>query len=616
MKINAYITPLTQMAPLVLTSFLAYGAANISSSNQLVVADNTTTTPIPWWKNAVFYQIYIRSFKDSNGDGVGDFNGIIDKLDYIQQLGVDTLLISPHYDSPNVDNGYDIRDYKQVMKEFGTMADFDRLMIELKRRQMRLIIDIVANHTSDSHEWFKNSQKSVTNPYRDFYFWRDPNNNHPPNNYISIFGGSAWQFDPTTGQYYLHYFSKHQPDINWDNPNVREAIYDAIGFWLDKGVSGLRFDSIPTISKFTDFPMLKDPEFIFSAYNNGPNLHRYLKEMHQRFKPNYEIVTMGEMAGVKDNDIYEYVSSAHNELDMAIDLNLFAVGRDPRFFWKYNHWTVKQFCRVIDNLQQATETPWTSFFLTNHDNSRALSFFGVDHGRYRIASAKALATITLTQRATPVIYQGEEIGMTNYPFQSIDEFNDLRAHQDWETYVLSGKIPSTTFIQNLSKTSRDNSRTPFQWDNSAQAGFTTATPWMKVNPNYPTVNAKAEVSSPSSIFHYYRELIALRHRIPALVVGSYNDISKNNRDIYAYTRTLNDDIYLVVVNFSNHPHTFKLTDNNRIAAVLIESSPSRQPLLQQSVISLKPWQSGIYRLRRTNNRPLNRLMSFAAQPAP
>ena len=564
MKINTFITTLTQMAPLVLTSFLAYGAANVSSSDQLLVADNTASTAIPWWKNAIFYQIYIRSFKDSNGDGIGDFNGIIDKLDYIQHLGVDTLLISPHYDSPNIDNGYDIRDYKQVMKEFGTMADFDRLISEIKRRQMRLIIDFVANHTSDSHEWFKNSQASTENPYRDFYFWREPKNNNPPNNYISNFGGSAWQFDPTTRQYYLHYFSKHQPDL------------------------------------------------IFSCYNSGPHIHRYLKEIHQRFKPKYDIVTIGEMAGVQDDHIHQYVNDHNNGLDMAISLNLFAIGRDPKLFWKYHNWTVKQFRQVIDQLQQAAGSPWTLFFLNNHDNTRALSFFGVDHGRYRIASAKALATITLTQRATPIIYQGEEIGMTNYPFQSIDEFNDLRAHQDWETYVVSGHIASTTFLQNLRKTSRDNSRTPFQWDNSAQAGFSTGTPWMKVNPNYPSVNAKAEMTTPTSIFQYYRELIALRHRIPALVIGHYHDVSQNGRTIYAYTRTLNHDSYLVVVNFSKHPQIYRLADNDRIAAVLIESSPSQQSTAQQTVISLKPWQSGIYRLRRN----INRSLSFTDRPTP
>ena len=596
MKIHPFITTIAQMTPLICTCFLASAEANIPAAVDAISQRPPSPIQTPWWKNAVFYQIYIRSFKDSNGDGIGDFKGIIEKLDYLQHLGVNTLLISPHYDSPNIDNGYDIRDYKQVMKEFGTMADFDRLISELRRRGMRLIIDIVANHTSDTHAWFKKSQESKTSPFRDFYFWRDGKGSQPPNNYLSIFGGPAWEFDTATQQYYLHYFSTHQPDLNWDNPNVRAAIYDSIGFWLDKGVSGLRFDSIPTISKFTDFPMVKKPEMIFQAYNDGPHVHTYLREIHDRFKPRYDIVTLGEMAGIDDKRLQNYAGDGRNELDVAISLNLTTLGRDKQLFWKYRGWTVKQFRHIIGQLHRSQHTPWTLFFLSNHDIPRALSYFGIDHGKYRSASAKALATITLTQRATPIIYQGEEIGMTNYPFQSIDELHDLRAHRDWDTYVVHGTLAPTTFFTNVRKTSRDNSRTPFQWDNSAYAGFSTTTPWMKINPNYVAINAKAQISTPTSIFNYYRQLIAVRQKIPAFTLGNYRDVSPNGQDIYAYTRTLDHETYLIVVNFSKQPQTYPLPETYRIASVIIDSSARPEGEAQQTAIQLAPWQSGIYRL--------------------
>ncbi|OSM99723.1 glucohydrolase [Lonsdalea populi] len=563
-----------------------------------------------WWKEAVFYEVYPRSFKDSNGDGIGDLNGLIEKLDYLKTLGINAIWMTPHYDSPNTDSGYDIRDFKKIMKEYGTMADFDRLMAELKKRDMRLMIDVVINHTSDQNHWFVESRKSKDNPYRDYYFWRNGKNGGAPNNYRSFFGGGAWDKDPQTGQYYLHYFSKHQPDLNWDNPQVRNALYDIQRFWLNKGVSGLRFDTLATYSKIPGFPNLTDEEQMFfaQAYTQGPNLHRYIQEMHQKLFTQYDVVTAGELFGVPTSQVPLFFDQRRKELDLIFTFDLIRMDRDKDQRWLRRDWTLRDFKQVIarnDNL--AGDYGWNTFFLSNHDNPRSLSHFGDDRPEWRERSAKALATVLLTQRATPFIFQGEELGMTNYPFKSMSDFDDLEAKGFWQDYVATGKVKPDVMMANLKQTSRDNARTPVQWDASANAGFTTGTPWLKVNPNYTEINAAKEIAQPDSIFNYYRTLIALRRQTPGLIYGHYADLSPENLDVYAYTRTTHDVRYLVVVNVKAQPVRYALPASMTIDRTLIESGANGAPAHNATSLTLQPWQSGIYRLNRSDVKCVSRL---------
>ncbi len=415
-------------------------------------------TPM-WWKEAVVYQVYPRSFKDSNGDGIGDLPGITSKLDYLKELGVDVIWLSPHYDSPNADNGYDIRDYRKVMKEFGTMADFDALLAGIKQRHMRLIIDLVVNHTSDEHRWFVESRKSKDNPYRDYYFWRDgkgPDGSQPPNNYPSFFSGSAWQYDPATKQYYLHYFAVKQPDLNWDNPKVRAEVYDLMKFWLDKGVDGFRMDVIPLISKPAGLPDLTPEQLknVPAAYANGPHMHEYLQEMNRNVMSHYDVMTVGEALGISLEETPLMVGDDRHELNMIFNFDAVRVNRDGRL-WK--SWTLPQLKAIY--AKHATELDahcWDTVFLSNHDNPRLVSSFGDDSPEYRVASAKLLETMLLTLRGTPFIYQGDELGMTNYPFKGIGDYNDIEAKNGYKADVLTGKVSEADYLANLRHMSRDN----------------------------------------------------------------------------------------------------------------------------------------------------------------
>ncbi|OSN10508.1 glucohydrolase [Lonsdalea iberica] len=553
-----------------------------------------------WWKEAIFYQIYPRSFKDTNGDGIGDIQGIIEKLDYLKGLGINAIWMTPHYDSPNTDSGYDIRDYKKIMSEYGSMEDFNRLMVEMKKRDMRLMIDVVINHCSDQNEWFKESRSSKNNPYRDYFFWQEGKHGGPPNNYHSFFGGSAWEKDAKTGQYYLHYFSKHQPDLNWDNPKVRHDLYDIVRFWLDKGVSGLRFDTVGTYSKFPGFPDLTPEELTHYAvtYTQGPNLHKYIHEIYTQVLSQYpDIVTAGEVFGVPLKQVPLYVDQRREELDMVFTFDLILLYRHMTEKWRYRDWTLSEFKQVVQNMNDvAGEHGWNAFFLGNHDNPRAVSAFGDDREEWRSLSARALATLQMTQRATPFIYQGEELGMTNYPFKSISEFDDLETKGSWQDVVETGKVKATWFLENAKKTTRDNARTPFQWDAQKNGGFTTGTPWINVNPNYKVINAANEVAHDDSIYHYYRQLIALRHRTPALTYGKYTDLAPKNDDIYAYTRTTKEAKYLVVINFKEKVMDYALPQALTIDKALIESGAKAAPAHNASSLTLQPWQSGIYQL--------------------
>ena len=556
-----------------------------------------------WWKESVAYQVYLKSFKDANGDGIGDIRGLIQKLDYLKGLGVDIIWITPHYDSPNKDNGYDINDYRKVLKEYGTMQDFEELAAGIKKRGMHLMVDVVTNHTSSEHKWFVESRKSKNNPYRDYYIWRDGKNGGPPNNDLSYFGGSAWEKDDATGQYYLHYYSQNQPDLNWDNPKVREEIKAMLQFWIDRGVTGLRMDSISTISKnamFTDLTPQQIAHFP-EVYAAGPHIHDYLKALRNSLSQYNDLVIIGELPGVNLNKVLLFVDSRAKQLDMPILFNIIYLGRDTVTRWKQTFPVTlsglrKEICRSNTALGNHG---WNSFFIGNHDNPRALSQFGSDDPKWRVSSAKALATLLLTQRGTPFIYQGDEIGMTNFPYARISDFSDIEIKGFWKQYVESGQVSPEEFLKNIKITARENSRTPYQWDSSKQAGFTSGTPWINVNPNYKEINLKKELSNGTSVYAYYKKMIAVRHRIPALTYGSYQDIDLANNAVYAYTRTLGNERYLIVINFTSQTADYTLPEGLTLKATVIESDGTIKIAPKRNALTLRPWQSGIYALRQS-----------------
>jgi oligo-1,6-glucosidase len=553
-----------------------------------------------WWKEAVVYQVYPRSFKDSNGDGIGDLPGITSKLDYLQQLGVSVIWLSPHFDSPNADNGYDIRDYRKVMKEFGTMADFDAMLAGIKQRHMRLIIDLVANHTSDEHQWFVESRKSKDNPYRDYYFWRPGKTGadgkpQPPNNYPSFFGGSAWQFDPATREYYLHYFAVKQPDLNWDNPKVRQEVFDLMRFWLDKGVDGFRMDVIPLISKRPGFPDLTPAEMRHpqDVYANGPHMHEYLQQMNREVLSKYDDMSVGEALGISLEGTPEIVNENRHELNMIFNFDAVRINRDGKQ-WKM--WELPQFKAIYAAHARALgKQDWDTVFLSNHDNPRIVSSFGDDSPQFRVPSATLIETLLLTMRGTPFLYQGDELGMTNYPFKTIEEYDDIEARNGYKLDVQTNKIvTSETYLKNLSHMSRDNARTPMQWDSSSNGGFTTAAkPWLGVNPNYKEINAAAEVTDPDSVYNYTHRLIELRAKTPAFIYGDYQDLDPQHPHIFCYTRTLGSDHYLVVHNFSAQPIDYTLPGGATAGSLTMDNYGGNEQ--NTATLHLKGWESRIYK---------------------
>jgi oligo-1,6-glucosidase len=555
-----------------------------------------------WWKEVVVYQVYPRSFKDSNGDGIGDIPGIISKLDYLQKLGVNVIWLSPYFDSPNVDGGYDIRDYRKVMTDFGTMADFDTLLSGVKQRHMRLIIDLVVNHTSDENKWFVESRSSKTNPYRDFYIWQPghtaPDGTRtPPNNYPSYFSGSAWTLDPKTNEYYLHYFAVKQPDLNWQTPKVREEVYSLMRFWLNKGVDGFRMDVIPLISKPTGLPDLT-PEQLQNppnAYANGPRLPEYLHEMNRDVLSNYDTMTVGEATGTTLAQTNSLVDDRRHELNMIFNFDAIKLGRVDFGPSQLGAWSLSQLKAIYDSHATVlTKHDWDTVFLSNHDNPRIVSTFGDDSPAMRVASAKLFETMILTLRGTPFLYQGDELGMTDYPFKKLSDYNDIAIKNAYKDQVESGKVSAESFLAGQAKVTRDNARTPMQWDSSVEAGFTTGThPWLAVNPNYKEINAAQEESDPGSVLNYVRALIKLRAHTLAFVYGDYQDLDPQNEKIYAYTRTLGEKKYLVIENFSSSPVTYTLPNGLKAATLLLSDIPASHQA-NASTLNLAPWESRIY----------------------
>ena len=529
-----------------------------------------------WWKEAVIYQIYPRSFKDSNGDGIGDLKGVTEKLDYLKELGVDAIWLSPFYKSPNDDNGYDISDYQAIMEEFGTMEDFDRMLAAAHEHGLKLVMDLVVNHTSDEHPWFVESRKSVDNPYRDYYIWRPAREGKEPNNWGSCFSGPAWEYDRETDEYYLHLFSKKQPDLNWDNPRVRQEVFDMMNWWLDKGVDGFRMDVISLISKKPDLPDGKAGINGYASFNepaNGPHVHEYLQEMREKVLNRADTITVGECSGVTLEEAKQYASADGKELNMVFQFEHMDVDADGANKWTDKHMDLREMKEVLTKWQKGLENiAWNSLFWENHDQPRSVSRYADDSPEYREMSAKMLATCLHMMQGTPYIYQGEELGMTNAPFKDVSDFRDLDSINAYRELVEEKKVFShQEMMKYLRKKSRDNARTPFQWDDTQQAGFTTGKPWIMVNPNYKEINAARQLEDPDSVFHYYQNLIRLRKEHEIVVYGTYELLLPESKEIYMYTRTWKDEKLLVICNFSGDTVHVELPEEFVGAEILISN---------------------------------------------
>lgn len=542
-----------------------------------------------WWKEAVIYQIYPRSFQDSNGDGIGDLNGVTMRLDYLKKLGIDVIWLSPVYKSPNDDNGYDISDYRDIMTEFGTMEDFDRMLAAAHARGIKIVMDLVVNHTSDEHKWFIESRKSKDNPYRDYYIWKDPRDGHEPTNWGSNFSGSAWKFDETTGQYYLHLFSEKQPDLNWENPKVRDAVYDMMTWWCDKGIDGFRMDVISMISKVQSYP---DGELFDGVYGNanpyvcnGPRVHEFLQEMNRRVLSRYDIMTVGEAAGVTVEEAKRYANNEGTELGMVFHFEHTDGSSNSESVigkWTVNPPRLTYVRGILNKWQTELEgKAWGSLYWDNHDQPRAVSRFGNDSKEWREVSAKMLATVLHMQKGTPYIYQGEEFGMTNMHFESIDDCRDIEEINAYQQYVTDHKlVDAETMLRCFDTIARDNARTPVQWDASANAGFTTGTPWIKVNPNYTEINAEAALADPNSVFYYYQKLISLRHTTPIIVYGTFRPLLPDSEVLYAYEREMDGKILTVAANWTDREQECTLFDDLEGEELISNYDSHRTGILQ------------------------------------
>ena len=544
-----------------------------------------------WWKEAVVYQIYPRSFKDSDGDGVGDLKGIISKLDYVKSLGIDAVWLNPIYTSPNDDNGYDISNYREIMKDFGTMEDFDLLLKEMHKRGIKLVMDLVVNHSSDEHEWFKQSRSSRDNKYRDYYHWWPAEKGKPPYRW-SFFdvNSDAWKYDGQTNSYYLHYFSQKQPDLNWENPKVRYEVYDMMKFWLDKGIDGFRMDAFQFASKDTTWPELPKgyEKNIIKYYGVGPHLHEYLQEMNREVFSKYDIMTVAEGAGSSPEDAMQFVDPDRKELNMAYHFESVDIGKHLKDFG------LVKYKEIFSRYDEAfKDKGWLSIFLANHDQPRMVSKFGNDTPEFREISSKMLSTFVMTMRGTPYYYYGDELGMDNIRFNSIEDYKDVDTRNKYIGLKNKGG-DLQAFLEQQKQTSRENGRTPFQWDTTQNAGFTTGTPWLKVNPNYKTVNAEAQEKDPNSTLNYFRKLVKLRKQEPAFVYGKYTLLDKENPNIYAYTRDLNGKKFLVLLNFSDKDANYNIGFSTHKSKIILGNYKSRKSIKANI---LQPYEAQIIELK-------------------
>ncbi len=526
----------------------------LSSQKNLAQESKLTVDALEkkWWKEAVVYQIYPRSFKDSNGDGIGDLKGIISELDYIKSLGIDAVWLNPIYESPNDDNGYDISNYREIMKDFGTMQDFDLLLKGMHDRGIKVVMDLVFNHSSDEHYWFQESRKSRDNKYRNYYYWWPAEKGTPPYRWSWFdVNSNAWKYDATTDSYYLHYFSKKQPDLNWNNPTVRHELYDVMKYWLDKGVDGFRMDAFQFISKDDSFPELPKecvgkPLEIIKYYGNGPHLHEYIQEMNREVLSKYpNVMTVSEGAGDSPQAALKFVDPDRKELSMAYHFESVDVGNHVLDFG------LVKYKEIFSRYDEAfKDKGWLSIFLANHDQPRMVSKFGSDTPQYREISSKMLSTFVMTMRGTSYYYQGDELGMDNIRFDNIDDYNDVDTRNRYE-FLKNNNGDLKAFLEDRKQTSRENGRTPFQWNSEKNAGFTDGKPWLKVNSNHTTINALAQEKEPNSILNYFRKLVSLRKNNPVLVYGKYTLLDKENPAIFAYIRELDGRKLLILLNFTD-----------------------------------------------------------------
>jgi oligo-1,6-glucosidase len=552
-----------------------------------------------WWKESAVYEIYPRSFCDSNGDGIGDLRGIISKLDYLKELGIDVIWLAPVYKSPNADNGYDIADYRDIMDQFGTMEDFDELLAGAHERGLKIMMDLVVNHSSDEHAWFVESRSSRDNEKRDYYIWREAVDGHEPTNWGACFGGSAWEWDETTQMYYLHIFHKKQPDLNWENKKVRQEVYDLMTFWCEKGIDGFRMDVIHLISKpdiYEDAPV-RD-----GLYGNtgevvgcGPRVHEYLQEMNREVLSKYDIMTVGECGGVNTDQARQFANSEGTELGMVFQFEHVDLDNDETGKWCKKPMSIPELKENLSKWQrELDEVSWNSLYFNNHDQPRVVSRLGDNSP----ASAKAIATALYHLQGTPYLYQGEELGMTNYPFQSIEEYNDVEAIGAYKQLTESGLRDPEELLEAIAYRCRDNARTPMQWSDEKHGGFTTGTPWLAVNPNYKEINAEAERKDPDSVFSYYKKLLALRKSEEwkdVIVYGKYHLLAPEDEQVFAYIRYTKKQKILVICNLSKEIVTFEVPEEVPVEKQMpILCNDKGQALCR--TMNLKPWEASVYPL--------------------
>ncbi|WP_390885846.1 alpha-glucosidase [Lactobacillus kimbladii] len=553
-----------------------------------------------WWKNSVVYQVYPKSFKDSNGDGIGDIQGIVSELPYLSKLGVDVIWLNPIYKSPMVDNGYDISDYYQINPQFGNLEDFKQLLHAAHQLNLKIILDLVVNHTSDQHKWFKESRKSKNNPYSDYYIWKDPNpDGTPPNNWGSSFGGPAWEYAPERGQYYLHLFAKEQPDLNWENKNVRQDVYRIMKYWLELGIDGFRMDVISLISKdptFPDGPLIQNKSYgnYYIGASNGPKVHQYLQEMYRETLAHYNVMTVGETAHTNSQQAVLYTASQRHELNMVFQFDHMhlSYGVDGKFSNK--RFNLVDLKRVLSEWQEVMikNDGWNSLYWSNHDQPRAVTRFGNDQPEWSDKSAKMLGTILHMQCGTPFIYQGEELGMTNAKFKDINDYRDIETHNIYEDFINNKHYSKEYTLKTIYLNSRDNGRTPIPWNENG--GFSTGKPWIDYNPNYSHINAEDNLKDPDSVFYYYQKLIRLRHEIPIITEGDYQLLDPDNPSTYTYLRETSTQYLFVTGNFTADKQEIKVPSKLHFknSRLLINNYQFDQQLGKQ--IELPPYGAAVY----------------------
>jgi len=554
-----------------------------------------------WWRNSVVYQVYPKSFNDSNDDGIGDIPGITEKLDYLDKLGVDVLWLNPVYKSPQVDNGYDISNYREIYSGFGTMKDFETLLNEVHKRHMRLIMDLVVNHTSDQHPWFKAAKSSKDDPHHDYYIWKDGDGKKLPNNWGSSFGGPTWEYVDKLGQYYLHLFAKQQPDLNWENPKVRQEVYDIMCFWLDKGVDGFRMDVISLLSKdptYPDGPVIQNKAYgsYYKGAANGPKIHDYLKEMNKKVLSKYDVLTVGETPHTSIEEAVKYADADRHELSMVFHFDHMHLDYDENGKFSTKRFQLSALKEVFTRWQNgmAEHNGWNSLYWSNHDQARPVTRFGADDTKWRTQSAKMLGTILHMQQGTPYIYQGEELGMTNAKFKSIDDYQDIETKNIYNDFIQNKHLSEDYTMKSIYLKSRDNARTPMPWSENKNADFTKGTPWIKLNPNYSRINVKDTLADSNSVFYYYQKLIELRHDLPIVTDGKYILLDKDNEDTYSYLRKTDKQTLFVTGNFTDKVQSVKLPESiaNKKGNLVISNFENEAETTDK--IELPPYGTSVY----------------------